>query len=79
MPTEASHSPEQIIERSKAPSIGPLAIAAVLALALHLVSGIMLDRSHASPGSDPAAFAASDDGAICATEAKQPQPSLPYD
>jgi hypothetical protein len=52
----------------------PLAIAAILALVLHVASGVMLDRSHASP-----VGAALDDGVTCPTEASPPQPSLPYD
>jgi hypothetical protein len=45
----------------------------------HLVSGIMLDRSHARATSVPAASAALDDEATCQTEVKQPALSLPYD
>jgi hypothetical protein len=52
----------------------PLTIAAILALVLHLASGVMLDRSHASPVN-----AALEDGVTCPTEASPPQPSLPYD
>jgi hypothetical protein len=58
------------------PSLGltPLAIAAVLAVVLHLASGVMLDRSHASPNG-----AAIDDGVTCPAQAAAPVPSLPYD
>ena len=61
---------------SNATSLGltPLAIAAILALVLHVASGVMLDRSHARPTS-----AASVDTATCPAEASPPQPSLPYD
>ena len=52
----------------------PLAIAAILALVLHIASGVMLDRSHASP-----VGAALDDCVTCPAEARPPQPSLPYD
>ena len=52
----------------------PLAIAAILALVLHVASGVMLDRSHARPMA-----AAFDDCVTCPAEASPPQPSLPYD
>jgi hypothetical protein len=78
MPTEIAPAPGPTAGHSKTPNIRPLAIAAVLALVLHLGSGIMLDRSHASPTSGPAAFAASEDEAMCMTETRQPPP-LPYD
>ena len=55
-------------------SLTPLAIAAVLALVLHVASGVMLDRSHASP-----IAAALDDCVTCPAEASPPQPSLSYD
>ena len=64
------------INTPDATSLGltPLAIAAILALILHVASGIMLDRSHARP-----AAAALDEGVTCPAEAATPQPSLPYD
>jgi hypothetical protein len=64
------------INSSETTSLGftPLAIAAVLALVLHVASGVMLDRSHASP-----VGAALDDGVTCPTEVATPEPSLPYD
>jgi hypothetical protein len=78
MPTEITRPSLQPIERSSAPSIGPLAIAAALALVLHIASGVMLDRSHASPAIAPA-FAGLDDEAMCPAQVRQPEPSLPYD
>jgi hypothetical protein len=45
--------------------------------ALHLVSGHMIEQSHASPSIEPSAFAAVDE-AKCSPEAPQPKP-LPYD
>jgi hypothetical protein len=64
------------INSPDATSLGltPLAIAGILALILHVASGVMLDRSHASP-----AAAAFDDGVTCATEIAAPQRPLPYD
>jgi hypothetical protein len=64
------------INTPESPSLGltPLAIAAILALVLHVASGIMLDRSHASPTA-----AALDDSVTCPVETSPPQPSLPYD
>ena len=52
----------------------PLAIIAILALVLHVASGIVFDRSHASP-----AGAALDDAVTCAAQTSPLQPSLPYD
>jgi hypothetical protein len=46
---------------------------------LHLVSGIMVDRSHASPAMAYAAVVAPDDDATCSADAPQPKPALPYD
>jgi hypothetical protein len=64
------------ISTPEAPPLGftPLAIAAILALVLHVASGVTLDRSHASPMG-----AALDDCVTCPAEASTPQPSLPYD
>jgi len=80
MPTEIRRSIPRIIAHSKALSVSPLTIAAVIAFViLHLVSGVMLEHSHASPRVETSAFAALDDEAKCAAEVKQPEPSLPYD
>jgi hypothetical protein len=64
------------INTPDSPSLGltPLAIAAILALVLHVAGGVMLDRSHASPMA-----AAFDDCVTCPAEASPPQPSLSYD
>jgi hypothetical protein len=62
MPTEIKRSIPGIIAHSKALSVSPLTIAAVIAFViLHLVSGVMLERSHASPRVETSAFAALDD------------------
>jgi hypothetical protein len=62
MPTEIKRSIPRIIAHSKALSVSPLTIAAVIAFViLHLVSGVMLERSHASPRVETSAFAALDD------------------
>jgi hypothetical protein len=89
MPTEIRSPSAPLIEQAETPQavpsginspdatsldLTPLAIAAILALVLHVASGVMLDRSHASP-----VGAALDDGVTCPTEASPPQPSLPYD
>jgi hypothetical protein len=89
MPTEISRpsaptigtagTPPAILPKINSPdatSLGltPLAIAAVLALVLHIASGVMLDRSHASPMD-----AALDESVTCLTEVTPQQPSLPYD
>ena len=52
----------------------PLAVAAILALVLHVASGVMLDRSHAR-----AIGAVQDDCATCPAQASPPQPPLLYD
>jgi hypothetical protein len=44
---------------------------------LHLVSGIMLERSHASATIEPSALAVLDDDGKCPADVKQPM--LPYD
>jgi hypothetical protein len=67
------------IARSGQPSVTPLTIAALLAVVLHLVSGAMLERSHASPADDALASAAPDDEAKCASEEKSSERPLPYD
>jgi hypothetical protein len=46
---------------------------------LHLVSGIMVDRSHANPAMASAAVVALDDDAICSADTQQPKQALPYD
>jgi hypothetical protein len=56
-----------------------LIIAVIAAFAaLHLVSGHMIEQSHASPSIEPSAFAVVDDEAKCSPESPQPKP-LPYD
>ena len=80
MPTEIRSAPAPVIGRCKASSISPLAIAATAAFViLHLVSGVMLERSHASPTTLPSGYAVLDDEAKCPAEAMQPERSLPYD
>jgi hypothetical protein len=60
--------------------VSPLTIAATIAfVVLHLVSGALLERSHASPAAEPSAFAALDEEAKCSAEAPEPKPALPYD
>ncbi len=60
--------------------ISPLAVAATLLfVVLHLVSGVMLERSHARPAIEPAVSAASDDGVTCARDVSAREPSLPND
>ena len=89
MPTEIRNPSAPLIEQAGTPQtvpsginsldatvlgLTPLAIAAVLALVLHVASGVMLDRSHASP-----IGAAVDDCVTCQAETSAPRPSLPYD
>jgi hypothetical protein len=80
MPTEVRSASAPIIGRSKASNISPFAVAATAAfVVLHLVSGVMLERSHASPTIASSAYAALDDEAKCPAEARQPERFLPYD
>ena len=80
MPTEIRSAPAPVIGRSKASNISPLAIAATAAFViLHLVSGVMLERSHARPAIEPAALAALDDEVKCPAEPRRREPSLPND
>jgi hypothetical protein len=80
MPTEIRPANPPFIAPSNVHSLSPLAVAATIAFAiLHLVSGVMLERSHASPADEVSAFAALDDEANCLSEMKPPEPSLPYD
>jgi hypothetical protein len=89
MPTEIRSPSAPLIEQAETPQavpsginspdatsldLTPLAIAAILALVLHVASGVMLDRSHASPKG-----AALDEAVTRPAEASPPQPSLPYD
>lgn len=79
MPTEIRTSSASSVARSKTPRLGTATIALTLAFAaFHLVSGFLIERSHASPVFAPA-FAAASDAAICAMEASPPQPEQPYD
>jgi hypothetical protein len=60
--------------------IRPLAVAAtVLFVGLHLVSGVMLARSHARPVIEPAGLAAPGDEVACPAEAGKREPSFPND
>ncbi len=75
-PAGAPRTALPVVNTPDATSLGltPLAIAAILALVLHVAAGVMLDRSHASPMA-----AALDDCVTCPAEPSPPQPSLPYD
>jgi hypothetical protein len=95
MPTEITRAPTPIVGRSRTPevnplTVSPLTIAATIAfVVLHLVSGVLLERSQASPAAEPSALAALrgeafhgealDDEAKCLAEIRTPEPSLPYD
>jgi hypothetical protein len=80
MPAEMKSASASVTEHSRAPGSGTLVIAATLAIAMfHLVSGVMLDRSHARPAIEPTALAALDDEARCSADVRSPERSLPYD
>jgi hypothetical protein len=104
MPTEITRAPTPIVGRSRKPevtpevrplTVSPLIIAATIAFVmLHLVSGVLLERSQASPAAEPSSLAALDNEALdneafhngvldneakCPAEIRRPGPSLPYD
>jgi hypothetical protein len=85
MPTEITRATAPVIGHSRVRDINPLRIsplavaATLLFVVLHLVSGVMLERSHARPAIEPAALAALDDEAKCPAEATLREPSLPND
>jgi hypothetical protein len=54
-------------------------VATIAFVVLHLVSGALLERSHARPAAEPSAFAALDGEAKCSAEMPEPKPALPYD
>jgi hypothetical protein len=80
MPTDIRRPPSPTTERSRTPRLTLPTIAITIAFALlHLVSGALIDRSHASPAMASAAVVALDDDATCAVDTPQPKPALPYD
>ena len=89
MPTEISRpcvpivgqskAPEANSRRAGAPNFTLLAIAAILVVVLHVVSGVMLERAHAGPTVEPSAVAARDAEVKCPAGARQPERSLPFD
>ena len=85
MPTEITRPSTPIVERStmlKVSSlrVSPLTIAATIAfVVLHLISGALLEHSHASPVPEPSTFAALAEEAKCSAETPEPKPALPYD
>ena len=83
MPTEIRRPSAQIIEQTRAPEAPPLSltllgIIATLTFVLHLATGAVLYRSHASPIA-PTAVGAAGDQAICVSEARPLERALPYD
>jgi hypothetical protein len=80
MPTEIRRPSSPTIGRSQTPRLTLPTIAITIAFALlHLVSGAMIDRSHASPAIASPAVAAFDNDATCSADAQQPKSALPYD
>ena len=83
MPTEIRRPSAQIIEQTRAPeapqlSLTLLGIIATLTFVLHLATGAVLYRSHASPIA-PTVVGAAGDQAICVSEATPLERALPYD
>jgi hypothetical protein len=80
MPTEMKSVSASAAGHSRTVGLSSLVIAATIAIAmLHLVSGVMLDRSHARPMNEPAASAAPDEEATCPPEVRPPERLLAYD
>jgi hypothetical protein len=80
MPTDIRRLSSPRSERSRTPKLTLPTIAITIAFALlHLVSGALIDRSHASPGIVSSTVAALDDDATCSADAQQSKPALPYD
>ena len=80
MPTQIRRrSAPNIPQASAAPVSLPLTIVALLTFALHLASGAVFDRSHASHAVAPAASSAVNDETDCAVDAQPLETSLPYD
>jgi hypothetical protein len=83
MPTEIRRPSARIIQQARKPEAPPfnltlIGVIAILTFVLHLATGAVLDRSHASQLASTS-FGAAGDEAVCASEAKQPEPALPYD
>jgi len=83
MPTEIRRSSAQIIEQARAPeaprlSLTLVGIIAALTFVLHLATGAVLYRSHASPIA-PTVVGTAGDRALCVSEAKPLERALPYD
>ena len=83
MPTEIRRPSAQIIEQPRAPEAPPLSltligIIAILTFVLHLATGAVLYRSHASQMS-PTAVGAAGDQVVCASDAKPLERALPFD
>ena len=80
MPTDIRRPSLSEIRRSRTPSLTLPTIAITIAFALlHLVSGVMVDRSHASPAVASSDVAELEEGATCRADTQLPKPALPYD
>ena len=80
MPTEIRLRSTPSIGRSRTLRLGPGTVALTVAfVAFHLISGVLLERSHASPALAPAPMMTLDDAAMCPMAAPPPEQALPYD
>ncbi len=80
MPTEIRRRSAPSIGRSRTLRLSPTTIALTVAfVAFHLISGVLLERSHASPALPPAVSAAPDEDSMCPMAAGAPEQALPYD
>ena len=84
MPTEIRRPSAPTVQQAGAPDASPLGliplgIIATLAIVLHFAAYAVLDRSHAGQITPIVFDAAAGDEAICTSETKQAERSLPYD
>jgi hypothetical protein len=80
MPTEIRRRSAPSIGRSRTLRLSPATIALTVAfVAFHLISGVLLERSHASPSLEPAPMLTSDDASMCPMATQPPEQALPYD
>jgi hypothetical protein len=78
MPTEIRRRSVPTIGRSRTLRLSPATIALTVAfVAFHLISGVLLERSHASPAMAPATSV--DDLTCPMAAAPPPEQTLPFD
>jgi hypothetical protein len=80
MPTEIRRCSAPSIARSRTPRLSPTTIALTVAfVTFHLISGVLLERSHASPALAPTALAAFSEDSMCPQQTQASEQAQPYD